>query len=203
MALPPDSKDEAAPVVLQEPQRGSVPQWDQGFTLRPEEAGLPGLHPGWAAVLPAGEVPLWQGRPMPDPRGAKAWSFSRMVFIFIALVLMMNAGFSPGLLPLLIIGYVIFRIWRSKRSAATVAAPDQIYLLTNRAAYVARRHGEALVDLRAFPITPTSRPGYGPRAVTFATRPDGTGAQRADGFLDIPDAPQVQRLIRDLQKGQT
>ena len=126
-----------------------------------------------------------------------------MIFVFIALVLMMNAGFSPSLLPLLVIGYVIFRIWHSRRKAATVASPDRIYLLTNRAAYVARRQGEALGNVQAFPITPTSRPGYGPRAVTFATRPDGSGAQRAEGFLDIPDAPHVQRLIRDLQKGQT
>lgn len=202
MANASDPKDVAAPVVLQEPQRAPAPQWDQGFTLRPEEAGLPGLHPGWAAVLPDGETPLWQGRPSPDLRAGKAWSFSSMIFVFIALVLMMNAGFSPGLLPLLVIGYVIFRIWRSRRVAA-VAAPDRIYLLTNRAAYVARRQGEALGNLQAYPITPALRPGYGPRAVTFATRPDGSGAHRAEGFLDIPDAAQVQRLIRDLQKGQT
>lgn len=191
--------DPTPPIILREPHRpGQMPPPDGGFVLRPEEPAPLVLHPGWAAVLAPGETPLWQGRPAPDPRKTGA-SLPLFVMGFIFLILALNAGFGPGLIPLLVIGYLIFRARQKRQARAVTAPPDRLYLVTDRAAYIARRQGEGLVLLQSLPITPALRLGLGPRSVSFAA-----GSETAtEGFADISDAQAVHQLIRDIQKGQT
>lgn len=193
-----DPDDAAAPVVLQEPQRDRpATDWAEGFTLRPEEAGVPGLHPGWAEVLAEGETPLWQGRPTPDPRVSVFANLPVLFFVAVLAVVVLQSG--GGLWPFIALGFGFFWLVRRKRGAKV--ASDRLYLLTNRAAYLARdRHG-ALADILSYPITPGLRLGLGPRSVSFATRRGARGEMEAEGFLDISDARQVHDLIRDLQKG--
>lgn len=190
--------DPTPPTLLREPPRpGQTSRHEGGFVLRPEEPAPVALHQGWAAHLAPGETPLWQGRPLPDPRKSRS-SLPLFVMTFIALIAALNAGFGAGLVPLVIIGYVIYRIRRKRQTKAETAPPDRLYLVTDRAAYVARRQGEGLVLLQDLPFTPSLRLGLGPRSVSFAT-----GSENAESFVEIPDAASVHQLIRDIQKGQT
>lgn len=199
---PPPQDDQTPAVVLQEPAREApAPDWREGFTLRPEEPGVPGLHPGWAGVLAAEEVPLWQGKPDAQARAGQPPLRMLLIggaFVFIAL----NMGFGGEGVPVLgfaVIGFFLLR--GLLRRGPQVS--DRVYLLTNRAAYLARNRGAGLADVVAYPITPALPLGLGPRAVVFATRRNAKGKEEAEGFLDIADAAAVHSMIRDLQKGQS
>lgn len=193
-----DPDDAAAPVVLQEPQRDRpAADWNDGFTLRPEESGVPGLHPAWGAVLAEGETPLWQGRPMPDARVSVFSNLPVLFFVAVMAVVVLQSG--GGLWPFIALGFVFF--WMTRRKRGARVASDRLYLLTNRAAYLARDRNGGLTEVVSYPITPGLRLGLGPRSVSFATRRDARGELEAEGFLDIDDARQVHDLIRDLQKG--
>lgn len=196
-------KDDHTPaVVLQEPPGGvkrSLPRADGGFVLRPEEDRPSGLHPGWAEVLAPGEIVFWQGKPSADPRFAGG-NLPFFVMAFVGLVVLLNSGFGAPALPfILVVMYLFFR-HRMRRPKSGVTR-DRSYLLTNRAAYLARDDGQALHSIEAFPITSSMRLGLGPRSVSFTTRRNAQGGVEPEGFLDISDARQVHDLIRNLQKG--
>lgn len=194
--------NDAAPVVLQEPERDLAPQWNEGFILRPEEAGVPGLNPGWAQVLAPKEVALWQGQAVPDKRAVGLKKLAQFLpFAFFGIFIALNIGVDPGLVIFALIAAFVFG-WRHIRNSAQEAEPGRLYLLTNRAAYLARVQGTSLFDIRAFPITPTMQLGLGPHSVAFATRRNAKGEEEAEGFLDISDAAAVYAMIRDIQKGQ-
>lgn len=199
----PDLGDTVPPVVLQEPLRKRpVTDWRESFTLRPEEAGVPGLHPGWAGVLSSAETALWQGRPTPDPRLRAAKGIGGRIFLVGAILFVaLNTGMATaGILPfaaLAVFGYLALR----KTITGKIGPSNRIYLLTDRAAYLARSDEGVLAEVVSYPITPSLRLGLGPRSVSFATRRDAKGEVEAEGFLDIDDARQVHDLIRDLQKG--
>ena len=208
MTLPPQEND-PRPVVLQEPERDLAPAWqtsaNKGFVLRPEEEGVPGLHPSWAQVLAPGETVLWHGSATPDPRFAGARVLARgpmplFLFGIFGMFIALNMGMSGGLVPFILIA--LFWVLRKDIKAARVrVSSDRRYLLTNRAAYLARADGNALFDIQAFPITPTLRLGLGPRSVAFTTRRNAKGEEEAEGFLDINDAAAVHAMIRDVQQG--
>lgn len=198
-----DLNDTATPVVLQEPVRETpANDWHEGFTLHGEETGMPGLHPGWEKLLAPGEAALWQGRPSLDPRlrGVKG-SLGRFLiagaFVFLAL----NMGIATsGILPFVAFAVIGFWVLRAVREGR-LGPSDRVYLLTDRAAYLARSRDGALAEVVSYPITPTLHLGLGPRSVAFATRRNSQGEVEAEGFLDIPDAAAVYAMIRDLQKG--
>lgn len=192
-----DPVDTSAPVVLQEPARDRpATDWGRGFALQPEESGVPGLHPGWGVVLAEGEAPLWQGRPTPDPRASVFSNLPVLFFVAVMAVVVLQSG--GGLWPFIALGFVFF--WMTRRKKGSRVANDRIYLLTNRAAYLARERNGALAEVVSYPITAGLRLGLGPRSVSFATHRDARGKMQEEGFLDIPDARQVHDLIRDLQK---
>lgn len=196
-----EPKDDQTPaVVLQEPARDRpATDWREGFTLRPEETGVPGLHPGWAAVLVAGEVPLWQGRPVADlPSGVfEIWPVISVIAFFAVIVLQSDG--DVGFLLFVAMGLAF--LWFAQRKRGMRVGGDRLYLLTDRAAYLARDRPVALADVVCFPITPSMQVGLGPRSVTFASRRDANGKLEPEGFLDISDARQVHDLIRAVQKG--
>ncbi len=204
MTLPPQN-DDPRPVVLQEPERDLAPAWknagNEGFVLRPEEDGVPNLHPGWAQVMAPAEAPIWQGTPLKDRRFFGLQGVMPMLpFALFGAFVAINMGFEPGFVLFgLVAGFIFVR--RINRNASAGAPPDRIYLLTNRAAYLARTQGAALTDIQAFPITPTMRLGLGPRSVAFTTRRNANGKEEAEGFLDIEGASTVHAMIRDVQKG--
>ncbi len=202
MTLPPPN-DDPRPVVLQEPARELAPVWqpsaNKGFVLRPEEDSVANLHLGWAQVLAPEETPLWQGKPVAGPRLGSG-ALPLFLFGFVGLVMLLNMGLDQGVLPFLLIA--AFLLIRQKlRSAKGQGAANRLYLLTNRAAYLARAEGNALFDIQAYPITPSMRLGVGPRAVAFATRRNAKGKEEAEGFLDIEDAATVHAMIREVQQG--
>ncbi len=206
MTLPPKPSDDARPVVLQEPDRPLAPQWDRDFTLQPADASPPAVHPGWAQVLAADEAPLWQGQPVPDRRFAYGQGMGRtplplLIFAGIFLIVALNLGLDGYLVPLVMIA-LFFVLRRSIRASKAASGTDRRYLLTNRAAYLARANGQGLSDITAYPITPALQLGLGPRWVSFATERDAKGNPTPVGFLDISDAPSVHAMIRDLQKAQ-
>ena len=193
-----DPDDPAAPVVLQEPARARpAPDWGRSCTLQPEETGVPGLHPGWGAVLAEGEAPLWQGRPVADPRLSGFANLPALGFVVVMAVIVVQSG--GGLLPFIGLGLAFY--WMTRRKRGAEVARDRVYLLTNRAAYLARDRNGGLSDVVSYPITSDLQIGFGPRSVSFATRRDARGKMQAEGFLDIPDARAVHDMIRDLQKG--
>jgi hypothetical protein len=192
-------EDPTPPIVLREPPRTGL-SGGGDLALRPDLSPPPALHRGWSALLAPGETALWQGRPSGDPRRAAGTPKALFVLGFVAIAIALNAGLGAGVFPLLLIGYVAYRTLRKRRAAGGDAAlSDRLYLVTDRAAYVARRQGEALVAVQSLPITPALQLGLGPREVTFAS-----GAGPApEGFTEISDAQVVHHLIRDIQKGQT
>lgn len=203
MALPPPA-DDTRPVVLQEPERDLAPAWqtsaNKGFVLRPEEDGVANLHPGWAQVLAPGETPLWQGEPVPSKRSMRDM-LPLFMFGFIGLVMLLNMGLGSGIVPgLLVMAFLVIR--QSVRAAKARSSPGRRYLLTNRAAYLSRANGSALLDMQAFPITPMMRLALGPHSVAFTTRRNSKGKEEAEGFLDIKDAATVHALIREVQQAQ-
>lgn len=201
MTLPPQDND-PRPVVLQEPERDLAPVWqttaNKGFVLRPEEDGVPGLHPGWAKVLAPEETPLWQGRPVAIGRSARD-VLPLFIFGFIGLVMVLNMGLEGGIVPFLMVAAFLF-IRQKIRAAKTAAAPDRIYLLTNRAAYLARQYGAGLSDITAYPITPQMTLKQGPQSVVFASRPGRRGAIEDVGFIGIADAAHVFGLMQEAQR---
>lgn len=208
MTLPP-TDDDPRPVVLQEPDRDLAPAWqtsaNKGFVLRPEEDGATNLHPGWAQVLAPGETVLWQGSTTLDPRFSGARVLARgpmplFLFALFGVFVALNIGVDPGFVIFGVIALVVFGR-RVMRNAMSGKASDRRYLLTNRAAYLARADGNVLFDIQAFPITPTLRLGLGPRSVAFTTRRNPKGEEEAEGFLDIANAAAVHAMIRDVQKG--
>jgi hypothetical protein len=204
MTLPPTSPDDSRPVVLEEPERQLAPQWDREFTLQTEDGAPPALHPGWAQVLAEGEIPLWQGQPKQDRRFGSAQGLSNtslplLIVAGIFLMIALNLGFDGNLVPLVLIG-LFFVLRRSMRSRNSNSGSDRRYLLTNRAAYLARAQGQGLANITAYPITPAMQLSLGPRSVSFATERDAKGNPTPVGFLDIPDAAAVHAIIRDLQK---
>jgi hypothetical protein len=205
MALPPQDND-PRPVVLQEPERDLAPAWqttaNKGFVLRPEEEGVPGLHPGWAQVLAPGETVLWHGAAVKELRQISSLAtgaLSLVLFAAFGLMLLQAsqiAGFAVFLMFVVFVGLNKL----AKRTAAGLR-PSRSYLLTNRSAYLAHIQGASLFDIRAFPITPTMQLGLGPHSVAFATRRNDKGEEEAEGFLDINDAAAVHAMIRDVQTG--
>lgn len=206
MTLPPTPHDDTRPVVLEEPERQLAPQWDKDFALRPEENGTVHLNPGWAAILAPGETPLWQGQPSPDPRMGPlgrmaAKPMQTIIIAAVMIMVLLNLGINPAIVPLILV-FLFLALRKSIGTGKANASLDRRYLLTNRAAYLARTSGATLLDIQAFPITPNMRLAFGPRAVAFTTRRNAKGQEEAEGFLDISDASAVHTMIRDLQKGQ-
>lgn len=207
------STDLTAPVVLQEPERPGVDAWaapgPDAAVAVPSGATSPvvGLHPGWAAVIAPGERVVWQGQPKAQAGlGGLAQVFSGsvplLVFMAIGLFILINTGIQPPVVFIVLAAMVL--IFARRKQKGRVAA-DQRYLLTSRAAYLARARGAALVDFRAYPITADMQLGLGPRSVSFAVQrmADGRGTttEQAVGFTDIADAAEVHAMIRDIQKG--
>lgn len=202
MALPPQDND-PRPVVLQEPERDLASMWQpsasEGFVLRPEEDGVPGLHPGWAKVLAPGEILLWHGRPVAAGRSARN-VLPLFIFGFIGLVMVLNMGLEGGIVPLLMVAAFLFIRQKMRQAKAETAAPDRIYLLTNRAAYLARQYGSGLSDITAYPITPQMALKGGAQSVVFASRPGRRGAPEDVGFIGIADAAHVFGLMQEAQR---
>lgn len=203
--------DSTAPVVLQEPDRPGADAWaapDVAVAAPSVVIGpVAGLHPGWAAVIASGERVVWQGQPMVQAGlGSLAQVFSGsvplLVFMAIGLFVLINTGIQPPVVFIVLAAMVVI-FARRKQKGRGVA--DQRYLLTNRAAYLARARGNALVEFRAFPITADMPLGLGPHSVRFAVQrmADGRGTttEQAVGFTDIADAAKVHAMIRDIQKG--
>lgn len=203
--------DLTAPVVLQEPERPGVDARaaPDAVVAAPSVVASPvvGLHPGWAAVIAPGERVVWQGQPRAQAGlGGLAQVFSGsvplLVFMAIGLFILINTGIQPPVVFIVLAAMVL--IFARRKQKGRVAA-DQRYLLTNRAAYLARARGTALVDFRAYPITADMQLGLGPRSVSFAVQrmADGRGTttEQAVGFTDIADAADVHAMIRDIQKG--
>lgn len=210
--------DLTAPVVLQEPERPGVDTWagpgpdvpvaGATVTTGPVAIGpVAGLHPGWAAVIAPGERVVWQGQPRVQAGlGGLAQVFSGsvplLVFMAIGLFILINTGIQPPVVFIVLAAMVLIFARRKQKGRA---AADQRYLLTSRAAYLARARGNALVEFRAYPITADMPLGLGPRSVSFAVQrmADGRGTttEQAVGFADIADAAEVHAMIRDIQKG--
>ena len=200
--------DSTAPVVLQEPDRPGADAWaapDVAVAAPSVVIGpVAGLHPGWAAVIASGERVVWQGQPMVKAGFAQVFSGSvpLLVFMAIGLFILINTGIQPPVVFIVLAAMVLIFARRKQKGRA---AEDQRYLLTSRAAYLARARGNALVEFRAFPITADMPLGLGPRSVSFAVQrmADGRGTttEQAVGFTDIADAAEVHAMIRDIQKG--
>ena len=203
-------QDPTTPVVLQEPTRPVRAANPDGptYVLQPEEPLRLDLHPGWAPVLARDETPLWVGQAAADPGISTIGRLMRRPVFVMALGLgavlvlqNMDLGWNTDE-PLLIwplLGLLFWLVRRTKGQPRVARA----YLLTDRAAYLARLQGGKLADVTAYPVTAAMHLGLGPHSVSFATRRDAKGRIEAEGFLDIPDAPVVHDMIRDLQKGQT
>lgn len=194
MTNPPDP---IAPVVLPEPPRRPgqadatppVPRTRRAATPPPAtSAGA------WSDVLRPDETVLWEGRA--EPKAQPSPKAARVVLLAIAAVAV-GAALSAGSFIPLAFGLFAIHLMRKRQRPDE---SDRRYLLTDRAAYVAREGNGGLRDLRAWPITGSLRLGLGPRSVSFDTRYNAKGREEAEGFLDIADAPRVHAMIRDLQK---
>lgn len=190
------------PVYLPEPPRSpgevEAPQPLLPRTTGPSGPTLPGLPPAWTRIIRADETVLWHGRA--DPRTTLSPRTLRAAMFLVLAMGMVMAAANNSAVPLI---FGVFAFFMIKRKLGRVAdTSDRQYLLTDRAAYLARQTGGGLQDVRAYPITPTLRLGLGPQSVSFASRFDSKGREKAEGFLDISDAAHVHALIRDIQKGQ-
>jgi hypothetical protein len=199
MANPNDPVDPTRPVVLQEPPRELAPRWQTS-----DKAPLPGADPVWSDITEPGETPLWQGNADPRLAGGALQKPGNLALFVLGLfgVFALSNGAGPGILVVLFAAAIL--ILRQARRAKQAALPGQArYLLTDRAAYIARVDGQSVTDVRRHPITPDMKMAVGRNAITFATRYSDTRGAQTEGFIGIADAARVHALIRDIQKGQS
>lgn len=164
--------------------------------------------PGWQGILDEGEAILWQGRPSSrvnwlggDLRSAMLglfmiafalfWMYQAarsgtMMWVFgsLFLVVGLRTALSENLLP----AYIRSRSW---------------YTLTDRRAIVATDmpiRGRRLFFYPITPATPVTLVPGDPGSIYFA--PVAKAETRAEGFLQIPDAEGVMRIIRKIQTGE-
>lgn len=166
---------------------------------------------GWENILRPDERILWQGKP--DAR--IKWDFKQMptaifglIFAGFALFWMTEAyeagafwmfglihffaGLGIGLGPILMAPFLATRTW---------------YSLSNQRAFIATNMPLAGKELYAVEITPTlglDFDGDDPGNIRFRDTAKSLTGARQDStprFSELPDAPQVFRLIRDIQRG--
>lgn len=199
-----DPLDDIPPVPLREPPPDPAPENDL-----PER-----LHPGWLAFLAEGEVPLWHGRA--TIRKPSLWP--RLVapatapsFIAIGLV-----AWLVGLWPAAFLAVFLLPATVAIRHDWVLHAPREwsYYLLTGRAAYIAREGAHELQLVRRIPVdralgielgvtSVRFQPGEGEGEWSFRLSPGNQFYERFDdGFYGIPDAENVYEIMRAIQKGQ-
>lgn len=186
-----------APVVLPEPE----------LPPPPPAATTPGTVPGtvpagWEGIMQPGESILWRGRPIARPRVLRValnMAFGVM-FASFALFWMVMAAQGGGIFWMFGLGFFFV-------GAGLVAKPlldermrlrDTFFTLSDRAAYIARRHWLRGRLLDTYPIRPDMMISLWGDAVQgdviFAKRVvSGENGTREEpiGFMDIEGAPEV------------
>ena len=164
----------------------------------------------WDGILAKDEKIIWQGRPSSEFKFQKRMLyhvFSVTVTILAAVIFLNAAPIDNENLNLFIFlalginvfialigvigpGYQRGRTW---------------YTLTNKRGYIATALPMMGRKLRSYPIGPNTGIDFvqgNPPSIHFGTRAvkrDKRTVQEPDGFEYIADAPEVMRLIRDLQ----
>ncbi len=163
---------------------------------------------GWQGILDDGETILWQGRPASridwlegDWRNmllggfmmafALFWMFQAAksgTFMWVFGMLFLIIGARTALSETVFPAYIRSRSW---------------YTLTNRRAIVATDVPVRGRRLASFPITAATpvvlAPGD-PGSIYFG--PLALSERKGDGFLMIPEADKVMRIIRKIQSGE-
>ncbi|SEP80012.1 hypothetical protein [Thalassovita taeanensis] len=167
---------------------------------------------GWENILNRDEVILWQGRPdtalaLTLPKLGSA--LFGIAFAGFALFWMVMAARSGGFFWAF--GLIHFCAGLGIVFTTVLGGPlrrrNSWYTLSNQRAFIATDMPLRGKRLRSFPITADTRLSLTdttPGTVWFATQPrrgnrGNTGNSRI-GFHRIPDAPEVYRLMRDIQR---
>ena len=171
-------------------------------------------YDGWDGILEEGEEILWQGRPNSRFRikiGQIPAVLFGSAFSGFALFWMIMAASAGGFFWMF--GLIHFSVGISIGAGPVVI--DNIrrkntwYTLTDRRAFIATDVPFVGRRLLSYPITATTLldlRGQDPGSIFFAEEFKRTknGSRRiAIGFEAIPDAPEVLRLMRTIQKGAT
>lgn len=216
MSQPPDKdalRDED-PVQLGRDSPSSIP------VVRPAEGADPaGSDPGrppafWQALIDRRETVLWFGAPDPTTaRGARTQPGGPVMLglcavgLVAGLALLINQqtdGFgikAAGMALFTLSGLMLARAlnFGAKRMA------EMHYLLTDRAAYIARVRPGSAPTVQRHDITPRLPVSATQTSVTFAVgvrrRKDEPETPILAGFYNIRDAAEVRTLIRGIQKG--
>lgn len=197
-----DPLDDIPLVPLRVPPPGPAPKED------PSER----LHPGWMAFLAEGEVPLWHGRAtIQKPSLWPRLIAPALVPSFIAIGLV---AWLVGLLPAAFLAVFLLPATVAIRHDWVLHAPREwsYYLLTGRAAYIARAAAHELQLVRRIPFDRALGIELGATGVRFQPG-EGKWSLRLspgnqfyerfdDGFYGIPDAENVYEIMRAIQKGQ-
>jgi len=148
---------------------------------------------GWEGVMVPGERILWQGRPIRRINRARLVPAALASFALAGLGIWVS-GFTGLALILAGLGLAAGSAWAERMRITGTA-----FTLSDRAAYIARRHLLKGKQLEIYPITadmPLRLQG-GDKAgeVIFATRPNGKTTEEI-GFQGILDAPEVFAILR-------
>ncbi|SOC17434.1 hypothetical protein SAMN05877809_10989 [Rhodobacter sp. JA431] len=195
----PRSERDKEPVVLHEPP----PPLPQVEPETPSDA----VPKGWEGIMQPGERILWRGKPVRRIKWVKLifTSLFGTFFAGFALFWMIMAAQDGGFAWMF--GLIHFSVGAGFVTVAILdermRLRDTWFTLSDRAAYIARRHWWKGKILDTYPITAEMpiRLGGGDKAgdVIFATKRVKTKngySTKNIGFLDIAQAPEVFALMK-------
>ncbi len=206
-AVPPPVPE--APVVLPEPglpPAAPLQAATDTVTNTDTDTDTGKVPEGWEGIMQPGERILWRGRPIARPQVLRVGLNMTFGALFAGFALFWMAMAATGGGYFWMFGLSFFAV-----GLGMVAKPlldermrlrDTFFTLSDRAAYIARRHwmqGRQLETHRitaAMPITLNGHPAKGD--VIFASRTvrNKNGSHEVPiGFLDIEDAPEVFALM--------
>ncbi len=177
-------KSDPPPVFLPEPAEGPA-----AAPPPPVPQRRPDLHRDWDRLLAPDERVVWQGQPSgaaPPRRRVPGWVIAAIV---VAVAAMAIADESPW--PVLI-GFAAYFLF-SRRNRGRLDTDPRRYLLTDRAAHVARAEGDSLVPLASLQLDRARPPERVANGVRFGTAASGAEVN----FVGIDDADDLLARLRD------
>lgn len=183
------------PVVLDEPTP-PIPEFTP--IPRSDTGPAPAAPDLWAEHMEPGETVLWQGAPVYDNRNAGPLArIVPMAMMLVGIWMFITGDVVLGIGGALF-AVLAFRALRAKRKGAE---PNRLYLLTDRAAYIAVR-GALGTPVQRIPrkdwqnIHRTGRHVF--FGIDYRYNDDGDRKRRKLGFTDLPDARAVEDIFRQL-----
>lgn len=171
------------------------------------------VPPGWEGIMVPGERILWQGRPVRRIKWLRVLPLTGFGLLFagFAVVWMQAAWQAPGMVWMFGLLHVAAGLGLAGAAVLNerMRLSHTVFTLSDRTAYIARRHWWTGRSLQSIPISADMplglRGGDKVGDVVFGSRSGGWVRRRRPqeiGFFDIPGAPEVFAILKHAREAQ-